>query len=97
MEFNDFFIPQFFLASFPPSPKLPRHTCWPSASHHCVVACQLKFAALEASKMVKRFLSLDELRLIQAILTYLIPKLPQNSGFTNSYSVKHIFIYLASF
>jgi hypothetical protein len=41
-----FFIPQFFLASFRPSPKLPRHTCGPFASHQCAAAHRLKIAAL---------------------------------------------------
>jgi hypothetical protein len=27
MDFDDFFIPQFFLSSFRLSPKLPRQTC----------------------------------------------------------------------
>jgi hypothetical protein len=44
MDFDDFFIPQFFLASFSPSPKLPRHTCGPFVSH------QVQIAALEGSE-----------------------------------------------
>jgi hypothetical protein len=36
MDFDDFFIPQFFLASF----RLPRHTCGSLAAHQnsCVVS-----------------------------------------------------------
>jgi hypothetical protein len=42
-----FFIPQFFLASFLPTPKLPLHTCRPFASHQCAAAHRLKIAGLE--------------------------------------------------
>jgi hypothetical protein len=47
MDFDNFLVPQFFLASFLPSPKLPGHICRPFASHQCAVAHQLKIAALE--------------------------------------------------
>jgi hypothetical protein len=40
------FIPKFFLASFRPSAKLPRHTRGPFASHQCAAAHRLKIAAL---------------------------------------------------
>jgi hypothetical protein len=33
-----FFNPPFFLTSFRPSPKLPRHTCGLFASHQCAAA-----------------------------------------------------------
>jgi hypothetical protein len=42
IDFNDFFIPQFFLNSFRPSPKLPRHTCRPFTAY------RLKVAALDS-------------------------------------------------
>lgn len=41
VDFDDFFITQFFLASFQPFPKLQRHTCGRFASHW------LKIAAIE--------------------------------------------------
>jgi hypothetical protein len=47
MDFDDFFIAQFFLASFRPSPKLPRHTCGPFASHQCAEAHRLKIDAMK--------------------------------------------------
>jgi hypothetical protein len=47
-----FFLPQFFLASFRPSPKLPRHTCGPFASHQCAAAHRLKIAGVESGRCV---------------------------------------------
>jgi hypothetical protein len=48
IDFDDCYIPQFyFLTSFRPSPKLPRHTCGPFASHHCEAAQRLKIADLQ--------------------------------------------------
>jgi hypothetical protein len=41
-DFEDIFIPQFFLATFRPFCKFPRHTCEPFASHQCDSALQLK-------------------------------------------------------
>jgi hypothetical protein len=40
-----FFIPKIFLASFRPSPKLPRHTCGP------IDAQRMKIAALEPERL----------------------------------------------
>jgi hypothetical protein len=37
MDFEDCFIPKFFLASFQPSSKLPQHTCRPFPSHQCAI------------------------------------------------------------
>lgn len=45
----NFFIPQFFLASFQPSSKLPRHACGLFASHMRSAAHRLKMADLERS------------------------------------------------
>jgi hypothetical protein len=41
-----FCIPQFFLASFRPSRKLPRHTCGSFASYQCAAANRLNIAEL---------------------------------------------------
>jgi hypothetical protein len=41
-----FLLPNFFLASFRPSPKLPRHTFGPFASHQFAAEHRLKIAAL---------------------------------------------------
>jgi hypothetical protein len=48
-----FFIPQIFLASFRPSPKLPLHTCGPFASHQCAEAHRLKIAAVHNCCQIK--------------------------------------------
>jgi hypothetical protein len=48
MDTDDFFIPQFSLASFQPSPILPRHTCGLFTSRH--VAHQLKITAIRCQE-----------------------------------------------
>jgi hypothetical protein len=52
VDFGDYFIPQFFLASFRPFPKLSLHTYGPLASHQCAEAHGLKIAALSNSPII---------------------------------------------
>jgi hypothetical protein len=47
MDFEGFFIPQFFLASLRPSLKLPWPTYERFASHQCAAAHRLEIAGLE--------------------------------------------------
>lgn len=49
MDFYNLYIPQIFLASFPPSPGFLQHTCEPFMLHQCTTAHWLKIAVVEDS------------------------------------------------